>query len=412
MRRVTSGRAGGIRTGNGRGCRRRVAGLVAGGGATAALLASGAPAYAVPVASARTSPTSNLTLSQRSCVSDLVASMTVNQRVGQLIWVGLDASAAPSGVDSTVRSYALGGVVLLGGFHSGRTSVATTTHHLSGLADPRVGLFVSADQEGGYVQQLQGYGFTDLPTAFTQGTKWAPSTLVTQTTTVAKQMRVAGVNVNLAPVADTVSKSFMPYNRPIGYYFRNYDYSADRVATDVNTVVASMHAGGVAATVKHFPGLGRVTGNTDTSATGITDDVTEATSGYLIPFKSGIAAGADFVMMSSAWYPKIDSTRQAVFSQATISGLLRGSIGYQGVVVTDDMGNAVAVQSTPVGSRATRFITAGGDIILTGNPATVGPMISAILAARQKSPSFAAKVDDSVARVLALKTGRGLTTCS
>jgi len=70
------------------------------------------------------------------------------------------------------------------------------------------------------------------------------------------------------------------------------------------------------------------------------------------------------------------------------------------------------VQSTPVGSRATRFITAGGDIILTGNPATVGPMISAILAARQKSPSFAAKVDDSVARVLALKTGRGLTTCS
>lgn len=412
MRGFTGRRVGGIRAGHGKRRRRRLATVVAGTGAIAAVIASGAPTYAVPLAPASAAPAARLTAVQSSCVTDLAASMTLNQRVGQLIWVGLDASAAPSGVDSTLRSYALGGVVLLGGFHSGRTSVAATTHHLAGLADPRVRLFVSADQEGGYVQQVQGYGFTDLPTAFTQGTKWPQSTLVAQTTTVAKQLRVAGVNVNLAPVADTVAKSFMPDNRPIGYYFRNYDYSADRVANDVSTVVASMHAGGVAATVKHFPGLGRITNNTDTSATGITDDVTSSTSGYLIPFTSGIAAGADFVMMSSAWYPRIDPTRQAVFSQATISGLLRGSLGYRGVVVTDDMGNAVAVQSTSAGSRATRFITAGGDIVLTGNPATVGPMVDAILAARQKSPSFAAKVDASVARVLALKTARGLTSCS
>lgn len=377
--------------------------------ATAALsllLAAGGAASASP------GPTDAAPSAGRSCIEGLYAALSPTQRAGQLVWVGLDASAAPSGVDSLVRAYGLGGVVLLGGYHDGMASVQAVTAHLHALAGPDIGLMVSADQEGGYVQQLQGSGFSTMPTAYYQGTSWSHSTLLAQTTRWGAEIRQAGVDIDLAPVADTVAASFMSQNGPIGHYYRNYDTTSDRVAADVVTVVAGLHAGGVATTVKHFPGLGRITNNTDTSGTGITDTQTSATSSYLHPFQAGISAGADVVMVGSAWYPLIDPARQAVFSPKVIGGLLRDTMAYAGVVASDDIGTAVAVQSTPVADRATEFLDAGGDVLLTAAPATVAPMIGAILAESSSSTSFADKVEASVLRVLTLKTARGLTACS
>lgn len=292
------------------------------------------------------------------------------------------------------------------------SATKAVTAHTAALADPRVGLFISADQEGGYVQQLQGSGFSTIPTAYYQGTSWSTSTLTRMTTTWAGQVRSAGVNVNLAPVADTVARDFMPSNGPIGHYLRNYGNTGDAVAADVSAAIAGFHAGGIATTIKHFPGLGRITGNTDTTATGITDTSTSASSTYLNPFAAGIAAGTDFVMVSNAYYSKIDPARQAVFSPGVITTLLRGQLGYQGVIITDDIGNAVAVQSAPVESRGRRFIAAGGDIVLTASPATIGPLIAGIRSARASSPAFKARLDAAVLRVLTLKTQRGLTSCS
>ena len=357
------------------------------------------------------SATTPLTATQSTCVSNLNKELNTRERIGQLIWMGMYADN-PWAADSYVTTYDLGGVVLLGGFRGGVSATKAITAHTAALADPRVRLAIAADQEGGYVQQLQGTGFSSMPTAYYQGTSWSPSTITRMSTMWAGQVRSAGVNVNLAPVADTVAKDFMPSNGPIGHYLRNYDYVADRVAVDVSAAVAGMHAGGIATTIKHFPGLGRVTNNTDTSATGITDPATSATSAYLHPFSAGIAAGTDFVMVSNAFYTKIDPSQQAVFSSAVIGGLLRGQLGYRGVVITDDVGNAVAVQSVPVGSRATRFINAGGDIVLTASSSSVPTMMNAIKAARAASSSFKAKLDAAVLRVLTLKTARGLTSCS
>src|SRR5699024_11990153 len=116
---------------------------------------------------------------------------------------------------------------------------------------------------------------------------------------------------------------------------------------------------------KHFPGIGRITGNTDVSTTGITDSVMTRHDSYLQPFRAGIRSGADMVMIGFARYPKIDATNQAAFSSTIISGMLRGDLKFDGLIISDDL-NAAAVRHVPVGQRAVRFIAAGGDMALTG----------------------------------------------
>ena len=123
-------------------------------------------------------------------------------------------------------------------------------------------------------------------------------------------------------------------------------------------------------------------------------------------------AGAGAVMVSSATYPQIDPGHQAVFSPKVVTGLLRDRLGWKGVVMTDDLGQAVAVRSVPTGERATRFIQAGGDISLTVVSSKASTMAAAIVGEAKKSRTFSAQVDAAVLRVLTLKQQRGLLTCS
>lgn len=329
--------------------------------------------------------------------------------------VGLQPSEAPNGLDRTITTSHLGGAIFLGGW-TGAPTVRATAEHLQAATGPQgtgnVRLLVAADQEGGQVQQLKGAGFTDLPSALTLGS--GPASRVTGTgQTIGRELAAAGVNVDLAPVADTVPTSLGRGNGPIGRYDRQFGSDPAAVASSVSAFVAGLRSGGVVATVKHFPGLGRITANTDTSSTGAgtTDATTTATDAYLQPFRDGIRAGAQLVMVSSATYTRIDPTQQAVFSPKVVSGVLRGSLGYRGVVITDDVGVAKAVSAVPPGERATRFVDAGGDIVLTASIATAPQMAQALAARYAADPAFAAKVEASVGRVLALKQQLGLLPC-
>ena len=106
-------------------------------------------------------------------------------------------------------------------------------------------------------------------------------------------------------------------------------------------------------TAKHFPGLGHVTANTDTTS-GVKDTVTTRTSADLAPFRSAITAGARIVMVSSAVYTKIDAARPAVFSPTVINGMIRHDLGFSGVVISDDLGNAKQVRhGLPARGRST-----------------------------------------------------------
>jgi beta-N-acetylhexosaminidase len=179
------------------------------------------------------------------------------------------------------------------------------------------------------------------------------------------------------------------------------------VAVKGADVVRGERSVGLGVTAKHFPGLGHVTANTDTSA-GVTDTVTTRTSGDLAPFRAAVAAGARVVMVSLAMYSRIDAARPAAFSPTVIGGMLRGDLGFTGVVVSDDLGNARQVAAWTPGSRAVAFISAGGDVVLTVNASLVPAMVAAVSARATADPVFRAKVDAAAYRVLLAKAADGL----
>ncbi len=359
--------------------------------------------------SSPTSTASSTTTPAPSCGQRLAATMTAPQRAGQLLMVGLQPTGSSRALAAQVKAQRLGGVIYLGGWSGGTASMATISGRLQAAA--KGGLLIAADQEGGQVQQLRGPGFTRIPSARTQ----AQSSVATEEKDVAAWSRAlakAGLNLNLAPVADTVPTSLGAANQPIGRYRR--DFAPGSPGTNARYAAAFVRgtlAAGIAPTVKHFPGLGRVTGNTDVTTSGITDRTTGTDDAYLEPFKAGIDAGAPVVMISSARYPKLDPDHQAMFSSAVITDLLRKSLGFQGVVITDDVGAAKAVAAVPVGQRATRFIAAGGDIVLTAKSSQASAMLKAIAAKRASSATFARQVDAAAARVLDLKADLGLMKC-
>ena len=165
-----------------------------------------------------------------------------------------------------------------------------------------------------------------------------------------------------------------------------------------------MESAGVDVAIKHFPGLGRVKGNTDTTAD-VVDTATSASTDSVVAFQSGIDAGARFVMMSSAVYDHLDPTGPAVFSTPVITGLLREEMGFTGVVITDDMASAVQVSAWTPEERALKFIGAGGDMVLVAHtPHIVGAMTAAVVAEAKKDPAFGGLVDTAVKRVLAAKS--------
>ncbi|HEX8767826.1 MAG TPA: glycoside hydrolase family 3 N-terminal domain-containing protein, partial [Jatrophihabitans sp.] len=338
----------------------------------------------------------------------LFNAMTEAQRIGQLFMVGAAATGPSSAALSAISNYHVGNVILTGRSSLGVTATRSVANRLQAratLAATRgVPLFVSADQEGGYVQALSGTGFSTIPQALTQG-GWSTATLQAAARQWGNQLEAAGVNLNLAPVMDTVPVGQV--NPPIGYYNREYGHTPEVVGPHGAAVVRGMALAGVSVTVKHFPGLGRVDANTDTTA-GVTDYVTTSTDAYLAPFRAGMQAGAAFTMMSSAYYQRIDPNRPAAFSPTIIGGLLRSQLGFRGVVISDDLGNAAQVAAWSPGERAVNFLDAGGDMVLTVDAGQIPAMVQAVSARVASSPSFRSKVDAAALLVLKTKQARGL----
>lgn len=343
--------------------------------------------------------------------ADVLAAMTLEQRVGQLFMVGTPATAPSPATLAAITGRHVGNVMLTGRSRRGTAATARVAARLqaraTGAATRRVGLLVATDQEGGAVQVLSGPGFSAIPSALEQG-RWRPSLLQARAGAWADQLRSAGVGLDLAPVADTVPAGRAGAdNPPIGAFDREFGHRVRTVRNHVRAFVRGMTAHGVATAVKHFPGLGRVHANTDTTA-GVTDVVTTRDDAYLRPFRTAIAAGAPVVMVSTAVYRRLDPARPAAFSPTVIGRMLRGDLGFRGVVVSDDLANARQVARWSPGRRAVAFVAAGGDLVLTVDPATLPAMVDAVIARARRDAAFAAKVDASALRVLQLKQARGL----
>ena len=339
-------------------------------------------------------------------VAQRVAGMTLDQKVGQLFMVAKKRATPMSDLQPMIARGEVGSIIIMdAGWTMDEASQVTATLN-SYVKAGAPGLYLAVDQEGGQVQHFSGAGFTAMPSALDQGAM-PTAELTAQATTWGAELRQAGINIDLAPTADTVPISMLDTNMPIAHYDRQYGSDSAQVGAHSAAFIKGMTAGGVQTCVKHFPGLGYVTGNTDVTTVGITDDVTTRGDANLGAFATAIAAGPSAVMVSSATYSKIDPANPAMFSPVVIGQVLRGDLGWQGVVISDTL-DATSVSAWTPGQRAVDFISAGGDIALFTSWQDIQPAFAAVKAKAAADPAFAAQVDAAVTRILSAKQAAGL----
>jgi beta-N-acetylhexosaminidase len=288
-----------------------------------------------------------------------------------------------------IRAGEMGGVILVGRWKPAEFAAVTRTLHATSCEIGRP-LLILVDQEGGFARRLTWAApwhsageLGHLGVAETQREAAATATA----------LRSAGVDVDLAPVTDTLGR---------GGFLRGRSFGSDPslVARLATTFIRTLQAGGVAATAKHFPGLGAAKQNTD-------DRVVSVRKTQLAPFQSAINAGAKLVMVSSAAYPKLDASgTPAVFSHTIVSDLLRRSLGFRGVVVTDAL-DAPAAAHTP--NAPARALAAGVDLLLYTSGSTAHRGYEELAAAAHRTAATRTQLTRAVAHIRALKSWLGRT---
>jgi beta-N-acetylhexosaminidase len=327
------------------------------------------------------------------------AAPTLQELVGQRLVVAMSGTSPDASLLARIRAGHVGGVILFG---SNIVSAAQLIHLTSTLqAAARAGgqprLIICTDQEGGEVKRIP----------------WAPPNrsaeqlgmLPTSQSTLSGAMTGSalaadGVNVNLAPVADvpTGPADFIWQQQ------RAFSTSRFTVALDAAAFAAGLEAHGVRPTLKHFPGLGLATRSTDDAL--VTIGASAATLNrdllpYQVAFRRGIAP---IVMLSTAVYPAYD-WRAAAWSPPIIQGLLRGTLGFAGVTMSDSLDSAAAVRHERDAGLAVRSAEAGNDLVLvTGSEADGSGVYDALLAAARAGALTTANLNASYARITALKS--------
>ena len=366
-----------------------------------------AASSATPSPTAAASPAPSATVTATATDGPL-AGWSLEEKVGQLMMVGVDAQAPKQSSNEAVDTHHVGNIFIAGRTTAGSQATQKVISSFTSKVGPgtthATPMLVATDQEGGEVQVLAGSGFSDIPSALDQSAQ-PRDQLVASARTWGKELADVGVNMNLAPVADLVDIARPASNEPIGRWGREYGHDAATVSSQAGAFAEGMQASKVIPTYKHFPGLGRVKDNTDTSA-GVVDSTTTRSSDTAVSviFGAAIAAGAPVIMVSSATYSLIDPSAPAVFSSTIVTDMLRREMGFSGVVITDDVSAAVQVQDVSAGDRAVRAIRAGCDLVLaSADPTVAADMVKALIATARSDPAFAARVDESATRVLNLK---------
>ena len=320
---------------------------------------------------------------------DSVAKLPLEQQVGRLVILRFAGTQAPGYVLRALREGRTAGAIL---FRDNIVSPAQLKALTGALHDARDQSLICVDQEGGEVRTLTWAG----PQA-AQSEQAAAGSERADARRAGRDLRAAGITVTLAPVADVPSVS--------GAALAGRAFSSDpaTAARAVSEAIAGWHAAGIATTVKHFPGLGGATVNTDDGPATI-DRTPAELQADLEPFRSAIAAGTEFVMAGHATYPALDGLHIASQSPAIIDGVLRRDLGFDGVVMTDSLEAAAVRAVGDIEEAAIASVNAGVDVILTTGRGSYIHVYRALLARAKADPEFRARVRAAAARVAAAQS--------
>lgn len=329
----------------------------------------------------------------------LLAGMTLDQKIGQMVIAGLEGTSLREADRALIRDYGVGGVI----FYADNIRSAAQTQQFAAevrAANPRgakLPLFISVDQEGGRVARLKGVD--KVPTAAAIGAKNDPAYARSIGEQLGEQLRSQGFNLDYAPVLDVNSN---PDNPVIGD--RSFGADANRVSKIALPVMEGLESKQIIPVVKHFPGHGDTSVDSHIALPVVNKSLAQLDQLELIPFKKAIESGADVVMIAHILLPKLDEKYPSSMSKAVISDLLRGKLGFEGVVMTDDMTMGAIAENYGLGDAAVRSVQAGSDIVLVAHGADNAiETIQAIRKAVESGQISEQRIDESAARIVALK---------
>jgi beta-N-acetylhexosaminidase len=383
-------------------------------GSTASPSASGATppggsASAPPSPSSAIPPSSPS--ARPSASAPPAATVDLAHKIAGLMVVGFRGSVLADApwVGTALAEAGLGGVILFdrdqltGGSRNvlSPAQVKRLTRDLRAAA-PKRGIIVSVDQEGGVVTRLgPNHGFPAVASEATIGAGSA-SAARSWAHLIATTLAANGFDLNFAPVVDL---NVNPDSPAIGALDRSFSEDTDVVVADSTIEIEAHRAAGVRTTLKHFPGIGSSTTNTDF---GVADVTTTWTRNELEPFRQLIAAGTvDLVMAGHVVNGQLDATHPASLSRAVVTNLLRGELGWDGIVVTDDLQATAITKAFGRDEAVLLALEAGNDLLLFANQQLydaelVSRVVKVVSAAVAAGRIPASRIDDGYDRVQAL----------
>lgn len=351
-----------------------------------------------------------------SLASEYYENMTMEERVGQLFVVNLEQldnrkgnyyefQRATETMRNAIAKYHVGGVILFSRNLKNRQQVTAMNQKLQEAS--RTPLFICVDEEGGDVARIASkpeMGHTIFPSAEEIGKTKDDQYTYEMAKTIGTEIGELGFNVDFAPVADVKTSEL---NAEIGN--RSFGDDPEKVSDHVNAFVQGLNKVNICATLKHFPGQGSSKGDTHKNSVDIDSGIARLRKTDFLPFETGIASGADFIMMSHISVSKVtESSVPASLSDLMMQTILRQELGFEKVIITDAFDMASITEHYTSGEAAYNAVKAGADVVLM--PQNLDEAYQEILAKVKSGKLTEKRLEDSVLRILAVKIQRELLT--
>ncbi|MCZ6800178.1 MAG: beta-N-acetylhexosaminidase [Nitrospirae bacterium] len=282
---------------------------------------------------------------------------SLREKIGQLVMMGFSGTEVSPDCQEWIHEFQPGGVILFSRNLQSPSQVAALTNTLQSLS-PSSPLLIAIDQEGGRVSRLPK-GFTIFPPAATVSSCHSLQLAYDAAAVTAKELRAVGVNMNMAPVLDVNTN---PANPIIGN--RAFGKTPDQVGEYGVATMSGLQDHGVVACGKHFPGHGETSADSHLELPVVTLGKERIEEIELPPFRHAIERGLASIMTAHVHYPALDKESPATLSYPILTDLLRNTLGFDGVVLTDDMEMQAILDHSSVGAASVRALQAGADILL------------------------------------------------
>ena len=371
-----------------------------------------ARAPAGPTATAAPLPSPTATPDAQSRVDELLASMTTEQKVGQLFMVHFNETYFSPALEEMIVDYHVGGIIIFPHNLASPADLAALIAEAQSAAvasTPGIPLLVAADQEGWPILRLP-QGATVFPSNMAVGATDSVEDARLMASVMAEEMKAFGLNMNLAPVMDVNNN---PANPVIGT--RSFGSSPDLVARLGTAMVQTYQSSGIVATAKHFPGHGDTDVDSHLGLPVIGHDLAHLWAVELPPFQAAISAGVDCIMIGHLSVPALDSVsaRPATLSPEILQGLLRDEMDFQGAIATDSLSMEALMEQYDLPTATAMAFLAGADLLLFGYTPQHPPeeqllAYHRVLELVEEGTISSNRLDESVRRILLLKARRGI----